>query len=95
MKDEHWLADEVKRLTAEVKQLLGHKEEADRHIATIAELRAEIEQLRANWRPERNSLVEEQLLNEVKEQLATCRELREYDRKEIYRLRAEIELVSK
>jgi hypothetical protein len=34
-------------LRAEIKRLRGHKEEADRHIATIAKLRVEIEQLRA------------------------------------------------
>jgi chromosome segregation ATPase len=109
--------------------LLGHREEADRHIVTIAQLRTEIDQLKANWRPERNSLVEERLLNEARaeidqlkidvehwktedasgtelvlqlsaevdqlcaertdlqEQIATCRELRQYDRKEIERMR--------
>jgi hypothetical protein len=35
------------------------------------------------------------LMNNLNDQIATCRELREYDRKEIHRLRAEIELVSK
>jgi hypothetical protein len=32
-------------LAAEIKQLKGHKEEADRHITTIAELRADRERL--------------------------------------------------
>lgn len=34
------------RCEVEIKQLRGHKEEADRHIATIAQLRHENEQLR-------------------------------------------------
>jgi hypothetical protein len=49
---ERLTADRVKmalaydKLRAEVERLLGHKEEADRHVATIAELRAEV----AEWR---------------------------------------------
>jgi chromosome condensin MukBEF ATPase and DNA-binding subunit MukB len=34
-------------------------------------------------------------IKDLREQIATCRELREYDRKKIEQLRAEIELVSK
>jgi chromosome segregation ATPase len=34
------------KLQAEVERLRGHKEEADRHIATIAQLRIEVEQLK-------------------------------------------------
>lgn len=36
------------KLVAEIERLRGHKEEADRHIAVIAELRTEIEQLKAS-----------------------------------------------
>jgi hypothetical protein len=36
------VAAERKRCEGEIKKLRGHKEEADRHIATIAQLRAEL-----------------------------------------------------
>ncbi len=35
-------ADEIERLRAEIEKLRGHKEEADRHIATIARLRHDL-----------------------------------------------------
>ena len=38
-------------LITDNKQLRGHKEEADRHIKTIAELRREIEEWRSGERP--------------------------------------------
>ena len=40
-------AEYVQYLENEVEKLKGHKEEAERHIKTIAELRAEIELLRS------------------------------------------------
>jgi chromosome segregation ATPase len=78
--------------------------------ARLAVYQAEIEQLKIDvehWKCEdangtalvlHLSAEVEQLTTEnknLREQIATCRELREYDRKKIEQLRAEIKLVSK
>jgi predicted RNase H-like nuclease (RuvC/YqgF family) len=51
-----WREKECDELRAEVERLRGHKEEADRHIATIAQLRAEVDRLRIENAALRRSL---------------------------------------
>jgi phage host-nuclease inhibitor protein Gam len=69
--------ERMERLIAENEHLKGHKEEADRHIKTIAELRREKERLydevkRLNIRIRQDAEKAHQYLNEIdqlKEQL--------------------------